>query len=335
MEGKGRHQRVHSEGDSEQSRRARRAEAAWSKSRACDSLSAWSCLSPLWHSKPSPLCGTGRSQLLLRKQRSTASATIVLSLIFRPHLVRKKYLTHPHDAYLRETKRAAFFLQSARDVHTTLPITLMVGGVRNAAAESQMTELGASLWPTQPVDPPAWASAMHKQAFNKLRALELTHYSRVIFVDNDVMLRANVDHLAFHPAPAAVWFPVNGSSGGMTTFNSGVMILAPDLRILRSLQVAIAAPRPPLSESDGDDGSDQELLFHATSRNWTWSVLPVAYNTHRAMCLSNASWADVRILHAIHGYDGKIPPPYRDHIAKYGTRRSPSWVDREVKTFMR
>lgn len=43
------------------------------------------------------------------------------------------------------------------------------------------------------LEPPQWASKWHKQSFNKLGALAMTQFDKVIVLDNDVVLVKGLD----------------------------------------------------------------------------------------------------------------------------------------------
>ena len=52
------------------------------------------------------------------------------------------------------------------------------------------------------VPPPRWASSFHHFSFSRIAALALTQFRKVIVMDNDMALRANIDDLASDGARA-------------------------------------------------------------------------------------------------------------------------------------
>ena len=49
---------------------------------------------------------------------------------------------------------------------------------------------------------PSWTSRFHKFSFQRLSALSFTQFDKVIVMDNDMALRANIDDLASDGARA-------------------------------------------------------------------------------------------------------------------------------------
>ena len=246
------------------------------------------------------------------------SASFVLSLVFLPEQVRQRYALAPQDAYTRELNRAQNLLLSMRAVNTTLPVTVLVGGNRSTEHEERLrrTFPETRLHPVSPLPIPSWASGWHKHSFQKLAALGLTHYDRVVFLDNDCQLRANIDFLPFAVRPpAAVWIPATGLRDAPSVLNSGLLVLQPSATTFSTVASRLLLPAPagdvPLHERDG---SDQQLLL---SMKWNWTQLPLGFNANRALCMSEKSWKDVRVLHLINGFEY--------------SKRSPAWV--EGRTF--
>ena len=48
------------------------------------------------------------------------------------------------------------------------------------------------------------------------------------------------------------------------------------------------------------------------SMDWNWTQLPLKYNANRALCMADADWRDVQVLHLISGFEY--------------SRRSTAWV---------
>ena len=73
-----------------------------------------------------------------------------------------------------------------------------------ARMQAHLERLGAHILPGIFVEPPAWASAFHKFSFNRISALRLTQFEKVIVMDNDMALVDAIDELRHAPAPAMV-----------------------------------------------------------------------------------------------------------------------------------
>ena len=241
------------------------------------------------------------------------NASIVLSLVFFADQVRDRYRRVPRDAYTREFRRIRNLLTSMRYVGTTLPVTVLVGGNRSLEHERELVYAHphVRLHPVTPFPTPSWASKWHRHSFQKLSAMGLTRYERVLVLDNDCQLRANIDALPSSVrAPAAVWIPASGKKHGAPMFNSGVMVLQPSASALSTLASRALLPAPTSHVLSRErDGCDQQLLM---SMDWNWTQLPLKYNANRALCMADADWRDVQVLHLISGFEY--------------SRRSPAWV---------
>lgn len=248
----------------------------------------------------SPLCW---DRTIINKPHSNAS--IVLSIQFQEAYVRRRYKQAPKFAYLRELNRIKYFLKSAKNVKTQLPITVLVGGLRYYNHEDELKREGVRIVPMSTLNPPKWASIWHMQSFNKLNAIRLTQYEKVIMLDNDVVLWKNIDHLSRIKTPAAVWVRPD-------EFNSGVMVLSP------SADETLTQNYTRMSAGKDKTKGDQESWLNHYKH---WNILPIGYNAHRGICMSDEEWKKVKIVHVINGYE------YR--------RESPSWTNKYVKTFMR
>ncbi|CAK0895566.1 unnamed protein product [Prorocentrum cordatum] len=134
------------------------------------------------------------------------------------------------------------------------------------------------------------------QVFTKIRVLGLVQYRKVLLLDADIIVNANIDDLFDLPAPAAMArgprcgyahgeridgeFFFGGSQGdewswGQTGgINAGVMLLEPDEQTLAQCLLEITDPRHP--EHVPGNGPEQDYL----SRFWAgeWRHLDVSYN---------------------------------------------------------
>ncbi|KAJ3368797.1 Glycogenin-1 [Allomyces arbusculus] len=134
-----------------------------------------------------------------------------------------------------------------------------------------------------------------RSTFTKLRAWALIQYDRVVFLDADTLVLRNVDDLfdraELSAAPDAGWPDM---------FNSGVMVLQPNMATFRALMSHLAA-------HGSLDGGDQGLLnsfFGQTWRNDPDRRLPFTDNvtpTTSYMCIPalRAYEGSLRIVHFI------------------------------------
>ncbi|CAI5488979.1 unnamed protein product [Closterium sp. Naga37s-1] len=98
--------------------------------------------------------------------------------------------------------------------------------------------------------------------YSKLRLWQLVEYSSVIFVDADLLVLRNLDHLFAFP-------DVSARGNDKTDFNSGLMLLRPSLCTFRELLANVHTIRSP-------NGGDQGYLNNIFT--W-WHRLPNSYNT--------------------------------------------------------
>lgn len=277
----------------------------------CKHVNIVDCLHPTI--PKSNLCGTDR--IPQDPTRTTHRWTIALTMMFNSSHVRPLFANKPTTAYTRELHRVANFLASARAVNTTMPITVLVGGKRFPKYESWLVETypEVTLRPLEPLAVPPWASQWHRHSFMRWSMLSLTEFDAIVHIDNDSQLFQNIDHIQhIDRIPAAVWHP--GSRTSPPSLNGGFLVFRPNATDLSRFSQYVVRSTPPTSPIN--DGSDQQIL---STIGWEWSQLPLAYNTHRALCLSTTDWHRVRNAHIINGYDYK--------------RQSPEWFDRHIRTF--
>lgn len=167
-------------------------------------------------------------------------------------------------------------LQSLRAVNTRHPIvtlTLADGGHAQPFEET-LRDLGALTVRVKEYAVPAWAKQYHSASFVKLSVLEFHMFDKLIFLDNDCVLTRNIDHLAWHPAPAFVY---HRQDAGL---NSGVMVLEPNPpaaeRMRATFNTLLSKHRPSRSKGGGSD-QDVWAAFWRAELGYVYE-LPVAYN---------------------------------------------------------
>ena len=141
--------------------------------------------------------------------------TLLAFLTFRAAYVRNVFAKKPQRAYIREVRRISHLASSVRRVGSRLPFHCVVAGDRNQTQERHLESVGVRivsgrcLQPylieaatrcdrgcnpmsqrphpydrTSFLEPPRWASKWHKQSFNKLGALAMTQFDKVIVLPN-------------------------------------------------------------------------------------------------------------------------------------------------------
>ena len=107
----------------------------------------------------------------------------------------------------------------------------------------------------------------------KLRMWSLTEYEQLVYLDADMLLIGNIDHLfslevEFAAAPAQSGTSTDSVRWGR--FNTGLMMLRPSQAMHSQMLAA-------LGMLDNEDGSDQGFL-QAFFRDRVWTSLPSKYN---------------------------------------------------------
>jgi hypothetical protein len=309
--------------------------------RGCPAYTPRSCMcssgalhsdSALQDCRPSPLCASGKSVtstggvraraaraydgvdeveksgrgggLALRSQlfRSSKPSAILLFLVFDPRLVRPVYRNRELDAYLREYNRAEQLLRSLVTVRTQLPVYVVVGGDRSRPHEQKLKRLGAFILPVEPLPAPSWASDHYRNNFHKLLSLNMTRFRTVVVLDNDCVATRNIDHLALVPTPAAACQPRRNFQ--LCSFNFGVHVLSPSTkeaeRLLRTYAVRGAQ----------NNGGEQEVWANFHRRIYE---LPIGFNAHHGLSMTDAQWSRVSVVHAISGHSVNRLPSFLRH----------------------
>ena len=124
----------------------------------------------------------------------------------------------------------------------------------------------------------------------KLHLWTLVEYSRIVYLDADVLIRANIDHLFDRQED----FLASPDCGWPDCFNSGLFVFTPSLthheNLLRLLHT-----------SGSFDGGDQGLLNdyfpHWTRLSFTYNVTPTAFYSY--LPAYEARKTDIKAIHFI------------------------------------
>ena len=282
---------------------------------------------------PSPLCATPRgshlhstnspfskSELQLKERLPPPRVSIVTSLCFDPGYVRAAFKDRPSLHYIYLFKLLVNLLHTLRLVGTRLPVMTMVTS-RFLSAEAELERLGTRIRPVDALPPPPWADrAVHLGTFTKLRLASLVELDKLIYLDGDVQLVRNIDHLCLMPAPAAVF---HGSEG----FNSGVMVLQPSHRMAEMLMHTLHQ----MPYSVRRDGGDQAVWQHYFDlRNESVYELPVGYNFRSHFGMSDRSRCDIHVLHG--AYEADPAAILRPTIGRHLCERASSFANEPPPT---
>jgi alpha-N-acetylglucosamine transferase len=152
-----------------------------------------------------------------------------------------------------------------------------------------------------------WNSKDGNSEVAKIRVWELEEYEKVVYIDADILVIDKIDDMFDHPGS-----PVLSAAPGMfppTEFNAGVMVLTPQVNVLKSM---LSTFRWYGSSDCGDQG-----FLNAYFRKWYTEApaehrLRTQYNTHfrvftlRNLTLRNEFWKSInpKVLH----FSGRSKP---------------------------
>ena len=130
-------------------------------------------------------------------------------------------------------RAAAVVVQQLSDTSCTLPVVVFNSTPLDAAASEALRSLGADVVSVSPLMPIPAEFAPHLRGkrlptYHKLALWAQTAYTRIVYLDNDVVLLDNIDEMGEWPvdtfSPEACGTPDCRSSSGM---NAGVMVIRP------------------------------------------------------------------------------------------------------------
>ena len=142
---------------------------------------------------------------------------------------------------------AAVLLQQLRDFESRLPAVVFNSSELPNYAETAIAALGGQLISLEPIMPvpesfivPLSRSHGRVPAWRKLALWAQHRYSKIIYLDVDVILMKNIDHMAAFPAdsftPEVCSFPKCEPSKIPAGINVGVMVIAPSLHKFHALK---------------------------------------------------------------------------------------------------
>ncbi|XP_072990261.1 UDP-glucuronate:xylan alpha-glucuronosyltransferase 2-like [Typha latifolia] len=218
---------------------------------------------------------------------------------------REAYATvlHSSDAYLCG---ALVLAHSIRRTGSTRDLVLLHD---KSIRRSQLAVLAAAGWALREVkrirNPRAKKNAYNEYNYSKLRLWQLTDYDKVIFVDADIVVLRNLDHLFRFPQLSA-------AGDYRTVFNSGLLVIEPSSCAFNAM---MAARRQVVSYNGGDQGFLNEMFV------W-WHRLPKRVNylkyfkentTAERRAMEELFEAEPAKIYAMHSLGLKPWRCYRDY----------------------
>ncbi|KAL4196894.1 hypothetical protein AMTRI_Chr04g248590 [Amborella trichopoda] len=163
---------------------------------------------------------------------------------------REAYATvlHSSDAYVCG---AIALAQSLLATNTTRNLIILVD---KSISEEKREGLRKAGWQVREIkrirNPRAQKHAYNEYNYSKFRLWKLTDYDKIIFVDADMVVLKNMDHLFAYPQMSAT-----GNDGSI--FNSGVMAIEPSNCTFRTL---MSLRKEVVSYNGGDQGFLNEVF---------------------------------------------------------------------------
>lgn len=244
-----------------------------------------------------------------------------------PRFAWSTLLSHPD--YLAGVNKLQLSLRRAK---TRWPLVVMVTDAISLDIRRALGSLGCIVRPVAPIRPPSslqtnYATKRFDQTWTKLRAWQLTDFSRVVLLDADMLVLQNMDELFLldlqgstiaacyacrcNPENVttypATWRPENchytwlaRSATAPETLdrylNSGLVVLQPDQGIFADISARVAA----IEDLSNFLFSEQDLLNIFFARKWM--PLPYVYNALKTLPYQHSDlwqWHDVKNIHYI------------------------------------
>lgn len=208
---------------------------------------------------------------------------------------------HSSEAYVCG---AIALAQSILRANTNFPNDLLLL-VDKSIGPKSITGLKAAGWKIQRIkrilSPFAKRGAYNRWNYSKLRIWQLTEYDKIIFIDSDLVLLKNLDHLFVYPQLSA-------APNHKVLFNSGLMVIEPSQCMFQQMMNKTDKVR---SYNGGDQGFLNEIF------TW-WHRLPTKVNLLKGF--QNDEDENHEVPYAIHYLGLKPWMCYRDYDCNWDTQ---------------
>lgn len=224
----------------------------------------------------------------------------VVALDFNVTRVRYWYRHDPFESYAASMHLVMRLVLSLQRVKATIPVVLLASGQRHRGYEDRLRQYKVTILDgTYDLKLPPWANPFHMASFSKLLVLSLIQYSKIIVLDQDLVVLRNIDHLAHVPAPAFVYrYKIPPCS--RLEMNSGLMVLTPNATMLTQLRQMMGS-RTAITPIKSDTGDQNVWRFFFPRVHG----LPIGYNAFRSAALATpAGWETAHVLHDVWKFQG-------------------------------
>lgn len=210
-------------------------------------------------------------------------------------------------------------LRSVRLVGGSYPfIVLYTKGVSQSAVEALRQEgcvmQFAEQFQPKGIDHSEYKRSLYLECWNKLRMWEMTQFDRLVYLDADMIVCRNIDHL--FDLPAGGFHAVGDCYGGREYaeerdncchftpdkvpeyFNAGFYVMTPSLEELRSMEEALAEGRIAVRFF-----AEQDFLNGYFKGKW--KHLPYTYNAQKRIKYHHPTLWRMEDIHIVHIVDEK------------------------------
>lgn len=244
---------------------------------------------------------------------------------------RYAYVTlFSHDSYL---PGVLALQRSAVRVGLRYPLIVMTTQSVSQTAADAIRREGCEIRMATPfkpdgVDHSQYVRALYAECWNKLRMWEWEEFDRLVYLDADMVMRRNIDHLFELPDNAAL-YAVGDCYGGRETaeernacchfrpdttpqyFNAGFYVMRPNKKELVQMEAALATG----SVAVGRFAEQDFLNGYFTG---SWIHLPYTYNAQKRIKFHHTDLWCLEDVHVIHFVDEKPwSHPYSEENKAY------------------
>lgn len=229
-----------------------------------------------------------------------------------------------NDAYLHGVLALC---RSLKLVHSRYPLLVLHTASVSLSATRCLEVEGCTLLPSTPLDLPdhvdhsLYARQLYKECWCKLRMWELEDFDRLIYLDADMAVFKNIDHLFNLPRG---FYAVGDCFGGREEmevrnsccyfhpdeqpgyFNAGFMVLNPSTNELRVMMSALKSGALHVGKF-----AEQDMLNSYFKGQW--QALGYTYNAQKRIKTHHPNLWDLNDIHILHYVDEK---PWSHRYAK-------------------
>lgn len=208
--------------------------------------------------------------------------------------------------------------RSLKAVESRYPLYLLTTSQLSDTSLTQIKGEGIEVLFDAPITPGAYVRHQNEingspnwnNTFFKLRIFGLTQFDKLIYLDSDMIVAANIDYLFDKPHMSAV-AAGRGFNPTWRQLNSGLKVIEPDRQMMDDL-LKLVTDEPDPGMLNGQGIGDQDIInwYYRTWPENEWLHLPETYNQFVTLIPEYLrsglldSFADIKVIHFV----GKVKP---------------------------